>query len=334
MKNLLFFLNLFSFCWTVQAFEIKVQDLFNYSKNNLEPLGDIIEKLSFYSTEIVDLKVILWYFGPNGLKVEGVQFYNANLFQKIKTLESQFFLYDLTAWSDFKNLNQKGRLFEKESSIAKNIVGEKRYQVLFSSGFFKWVRDFEQPSWNYLVKEVFPRKTLRQKSLENQIVNDLSLEKTLKELNVLKKSEGSDEFAEFLSLKAPLTYSVFQYLEGIYLVKRILEKTSEKKVKILFLLPNDEVEYYRFNDREIEEKKFVPTFYDRFSIPRVPYSDFEDDLDQLIPPSLKDRFYEITVYFQAFQYQNSLKDRPYLNGNQVIRSKSIKSMDDLINWKM
>src|SRR5689334_14390293 len=92
--KLLMFLLLFISRTVCQA-EIRVQELSN-PKPSLIEIGKELEQ---FKTK--NLKIVLWYFGQNGLRQEATSLYQNELFRPTFLSDFQFYLYDLTAWGQF-----------------------------------------------------------------------------------------------------------------------------------------------------------------------------------------------------------------------------------------
>ena len=105
-----------------------------WSRDFVPPMNKVVQSLK--ENRIDGLNIILWYFGPNGLRQGGVDFYKQELFNPTIELNLTYFLYDLTAWGIF---SQPSWANLKLSSSAKELAERKlsRYSVLFSSEFFE-----------------------------------------------------------------------------------------------------------------------------------------------------------------------------------------------------
>lgn len=294
-------LMLFVFYGSVCRAEIRVQELFSPKTSLLE----VRKELEQLNTK--NLKIVLWYFGQNGLRQDSVELYRNELFRPTSSLNLQFYLYDLTAWGQFGLVPPKPL---KKSAIAEKLFYEKlkHYQILFSSDFFDWLGNLNSDASTYILDQVVPRKWLWRKSSEkfNTIGPKLP---TLLETGIFKFVGSDERWNHILSNKSDLSYSFLQYLEGIYLVQELINRSKESdSLQVLFLLPNDELEYYLGSDSQ--------------------YSDFCTDLYQLISKETQSKFKEINVYFQEFGFGKSRQDRPYLKG-KVLKSNKI-SIQELL----
>lgn len=97
-----------------------------------------------------------------------------------------------------------------------------------------------------------------------------------------------------------LAYSALQYIEGLYLVSRIVQ--SQRNPNIVFILPNDEHKYY------VAEN-----------------GGFETDLRQVLiaQEGLDVSRRRITVSVQTFTYMDAQNARPYIGSGPKIGSGAL-----------
>jgi hypothetical protein len=229
-------------------------------------------------------KVIFWYIGPYGLKARGVEYYREDLKQCVAN-GGECVLYDLTAWAGLSNRNCS--LSAVSQSVEKiNSFAIENIRALASSEFFHWLSVQTDPHLTDPVlkrdfvwtnsKDFRPNKVATQEIFNQKIVDPL-----------LEKDTAH-------------CYSAFQYLEGLFLVEKLVKEGASN---IVFALPNDEWKYY-------EDK----------------LGSFEKDLaHRLGRLGIKDRM--IRIEFCTFLYGDDLQKRPYLGEGKGLR---LNQRSDLI----
>lgn len=205
-------------------------------------------------SELTDKHVVLWYFGANGLRYNGVKFYQ-NIIRRLISNSNTVTLYDMSAWRALFNADAK---FTDENPNADLVahLSDGNVKSAKSSDFFRWIANAQadvaewmdsifRRSELYRVSEGYPDSGIR---VGDAFVSSFDSE--------------SDAIRSIRHLDGSKAYSALQYLEMIYL-------TSVFQVNTVFLLPNDEIKYYpasiqgdlrNFPKREIDREVVIFSF--------------------------------------------------------------------------
>lgn len=274
-------------------------ETFNYSfekplkivfKENLSREG-LIDEIS----KIPKPQVMLWYFGVDGLKKEGVNFYKKNL-SKILNLsnEATCSLYDLTAWGALKNRSVEITAFNT-NALSINQFQISRLACVLSCEFFGWLKKEEDPAIVSYINNVILKREFIFKGSEDYNAGEIKVGEIFQNScplinNILERD----------SIKS---YSALQYIEGCYLVLRMVESQIDNaEINLVFALPNNENDYY-----QDEEKSF------------------KKDVTALLQEKFKERLKNkrVNLFFLAFKFGKTSigrpnNKRPYTAGRENI----------------
>ena len=171
--------------------------------------------------------VVVWYVGINGLKEDGVKYYQ-KMFKEILASNNDvnIMLYDISAWKALFDINYSIHNDNTILDDVKNMTSSK-FLSHKSKNYFDWLLQ-NKDNVEYLLNE----EKLYTASEKYQPSN-------------IRFSDIKD-FAELSSsaiytLDTGKSYSCLQYIEMLYLVKEFVGKGYEE---ILFALPNNELKYY------------------------------------------------------------------------------------------
>lgn len=230
--------------------------------------------------------VILWYVGTHGLKKKAVDFYRKSVIAPLLNSykDITFWLIDLTAWGALKNPKVTITKYSSHAeTLDKSITAT--VKCIKSADIFKKMQSITQPSIINYFHRALARPFIWQASA-NARNNSLILKDIF--------PDGCPLLSPFYNYQTSKSYSMLQYLEGCLIVHeiicKILDEKNNKDVEIIFMLPNDEIKYYRDEN---------------FS--------FKSDLEFLtksLQGELVDRL-NITVKFFSFKYGESISKRPY-----------------------
>ncbi len=256
---------------------------------NSQPIEQVINEIKLFSNP----QIILWYIGCNGLRNEGAQFYKNSLIVPIlmQKPEATFWLVDLTAWGAFKD--SFGSI-NKSSSCCDAIeqFTDPRIKCIRSSVIFKRMQDLSDPElidyFRIALRKNFLHKPSEKFSNKNILVKDIF-------------SDRCPVMEDWMTQDVSKAYSVFQYLEGCFLIEEIV--TQMKGCQITFALPNDEIKYYR--DELDSFQKDVSFFLSRRCLENI----------------------EVQIKFLAFQYGNELQHRPYNMPGHKLKPKQLSYLD-------
>jgi hypothetical protein len=260
--------------------------------------------------------IVLWFTNYFGSVMAGtVSWYNNNILSQIPN--SLFWLTDLKAWcfltnnkSELKKIYkdivakiennerlsaQECPLIIQSSSVLTPTINDikPRYNALVSKEFFIWLSQLQGFTIGDLgdVANKLCKSYIRSDRLHFSLASigyfcpflDYRLEKL--ENNTL------------LDVDFAYIFRILQYLEGIYYVYTIVQKSLAANpdltdISIVFLLPNKEFVYYLVE----EEETLFQTFQENTAML----------LSKYIPRDIA-----VNLYFQPFGYGDSFSDVPY-----------------------
>lgn len=264
-----------------------------------------IDEINAQLINLFNPQIVTWYIGIYGLKKQCVEFYKTNLFNPIiqKNKNSVFWLIDLTAWNAFIN---RGKSVFQSSAFHKEINAFPIQQIisLSSSTILQEICEISDCEMVNYFKKALNKKFIKKTSLsfrnKNFLIREIFPTKALL-------------VEHFLDYDVSKAYSIFQYLEGCFIVKKIIDKyvnKKPKKIEIAFVLPNNELDYY-------EDKKHS----------------FEKDIYFLIQHSFEEDFLQdlsIEVYFYSFIYGQNMLHRPYNSPGKVYKKPGELLIGDII----
>lgn len=239
-------------------------------------------------------QVVLWYMGAYGLREQAANYYRKDL-KKILDLRNQStcILYDLTAWGAFKSDKVKIDDFNPNVSRINEIakIEQLRIQCFKSSDFFNWLKTENNAKiYAYFKEIVLKREFIFQKSEQFNEVN-IKIGQVFENACPILTNEYERDCSK--------SYSALQYIEGCYLVNRILEESLSNpsdEVNLVFALPNNEADYYQ-----------------------DPLNSFAQDVTTLLQEKLGNQFQKkVNIMFYTFQFGKDPSNRPYNAGNANI----------------
>lgn len=244
-------------------------------------------------------QIVLWYMGSHGLRKTGVDFYRDFLIQPIlqQHASAALWLVDLTAWAAFKSpycsIDASNSCCEKIEEFA-----EERIKCFKASDIFKKMEAISDPD----------TITYFRKALHRSFIQKIS--QSFPNRNIFVReilSKGCPIMADWFDYDVGKVYSVFQYLEGCLLVETIflylLKNKCSNAQEIVFLLPNDELKYYRDS-----------------------HSSFRKDLEFLLQKKCNTLNLEdvnLSVKFVSFPFGTKQEDRPYNSPGKVVKKNSL-----------
>jgi hypothetical protein len=271
-----------------------VQVIVNY--NDVSDISKIISQIN----DVENPHIVLWYIGTNGLKKSSVAFYR-QLIAPIYTnnFNAIFWLYDLTAWGALKNPNlsiiKRSRHVQKISDMDSN-----RIKCLTAADIFNKMRLItDQQIINYL-GNALSRKFIWQASL-NACLSGIMIKTLFK--------NNCPLLTKYYDYDANRGYSMLQYLEGCLLideiVKIVLHPFNQKDLQIFFVLPNDEIKYYKDETNA-----------------------FKKDIEFLINHlhNFESNEIKVIINFFPFKYGNLAHERPYHGPERVVSSNELQDI--------
>ncbi len=266
-------------------------------KKNLTA-NDIINQI----IQIKNPQIIFWYIGYNGLKKESVNFYKNIFINPIlkQNYNSYFWLIDLTAWKAFKDSSTSITEISSHCEYLENFSNQ--IKCLKSADIFKIMQTITDKNIiNYFKKYL-------KKSFIKKMSEKFSLKKILVREIFFNNCPIMSDFYDYDAAKA---YSTFQYFEGCLLVKEIFLKTykntNSKKLQIIFILPNDELNYYKDND-----------------------DSFQKDINFILQEYFE-KYDTLKIIFYSFSYGTEIYHRPYNAPGTVIKKNNLKK-EDIIGY--
>lgn len=259
---------------------------------------EVVQKIG----ELVDPHVVLWYIGTYGLKKEAVSFYQKSIISPIiaENQNASFILVDLTAWGALRSANL--RITQSSRHVKTiNSLKDRHIECFASSEFFRKIQDIQCPKiLNYFLIAL-RRPFIRQSSLDAKTVGFTTRSVFSGNCSILK---------EYMDVDASRIYSILQYLEGLFLIEKILQNFTKEIINIAFALPNDELKYYRDENDSFQEDLIV--FLEARSL-------------------LLERPRQVNVYFYSYPYGVSFRCRPYNSPGKVLKNVDLKYEDLVIN---
>ncbi len=245
-----------------------------------------IENLDTVNKELIKTpfpNIVLWYVGAYGARVEGIDFYRSKLISKVLKINpgARFWLMDLSAWKALKDSEASEQKISRVSEYI-NQSKHPRVKAILSSSIFKQFNELRQPSVIKYFQDILSRKYLFSKSL-NHRKNGLTVGEVFKNKPAI--------FSNILDVDTGMAYSAIQYVEGCFLVLEIAKKTIlEGNVNLIFVLPNDEFEYY-------SEQQTT----------------FLNDIRFLLMAEMRDqkKTNNLSIKFMPFKYGVNINKRPY-----------------------
>ena len=246
---------------------------------------EICEKIQL---EKANPQMIAWYVGESGITKNGAQFYQDSIFNKFKNIHTphKFHLYDLVAW---QGLRTKQASIAAKSKMAQHIdsLQHSNYSSIYSADFLKDIMEEEDENVIKHIQEIILKNP-------HLYIHSTGRRETGIKLKDVLPARSLEPIHD---LDTAHTYAALQYLEGIYLTKKLaLSSPEECEQNIIFFLPNDEYKYY------VSEQ-------------------IENDMNILLNgkiPSDK----TINATFNCFKYGNSIHERPY-----ILRDKKATKQD-------
>lgn len=227
--------------------------------------------------------IYCWYEGPYYLPKSGAQFMKNCIFEPLykSKQDAKLCLYSLKAWSKENIADMKP---SEPLGKAINRINTAVVQCIYSSSFFQYCMEVSKESSLYaFIKEELPKKKWLFNLSEGRKPTGITVAKLF--------SDRTSLFDCIKNLDLALAYSPMQYVEGYYLIQESVKKgllEGEKKIEIVFLLPNDESKYYVDFTNDIETMLQL---------------DFGKDLMGI----------EIRISFHFFKYGEVLTLRPYVD---------------------
>lgn len=225
---------------------------------------------------VSDEAYVLWYVGARGLRTGAIDTYK-DMIASIQSTGGYVFLLDLLAWSSFST---KGGTVTK---YYKKIKTNTHLNVLHTSDFFMSVLGYmSNERLAPVMKEIFADATFYEVSKD---YTDSGL--TLQDVFGEKHAELLSGFID-PSTDTAKCYSVFQFVEMLYIIEKVSAYVVSSELKINFVLPNDELKYY-------DVMKLMKSLSEFLTIMDV----------------------KIRIDFTPFEYGSKMSDRPYNDGETV-----------------
>lgn len=194
-------------------------------------------------------QVMLWYFGANGVKEEGVTFYRDNFMNMLKfENHPTLWLYDLTAWAGLKNCKIG---LDKTNSIVDQVqTFHEAIRCVKSNYLFHEIQTMSGHVMEYFRNHIVGRESLRNASHSFK-------DNHIKVREVFKSN--CPVLEPIYDIDTSKAYSVLQYMELFFLIEKMIsEKIDQTEaIDVVFALPNDESKYYQDSRLEEELQKFL-----------------------------------------------------------------------------
>ncbi|NGX28504.1 MAG: hypothetical protein K940chlam1_00685 [Candidatus Anoxychlamydiales bacterium] len=274
-------------------------------KNRKDELTKELESLA-------NPQIITWFMGRASLREDWFKCLSEEFIdaiRKVSTTTSKIYLYDIAKWQSSKSDPTR----EYTSAEFKRIKDLKQSDIvcLNSGEFFKFLKSYtlkDKESTNFInyINDIIWK--------ERPFIWDISLKKSKvtppKNTTLSQWCGNWPILKNILNQKVDLTYSGLQYLEGYFLIQKMIKdlinsKKASDEINLVFLLPNDEINYYLDDDKSFEK----------------------DVKNMLAKQNLVSSNMKITITFIPFNWENDLSKRPYLFNSE--KPLTIKNMSDL-----
>ena len=240
---------------------------------NIIDISSIVDILLEKSNDTHQLHIYTWFEGTVCIPKSGASFIKEKFLKPLFCKDKiNIYLYSLLHWNF--------RIRKKSVLINNQFLPLRNIDCVCSSGFFEYIKNIENTNFQlfkYICENISQREDL------------LNISKNYRKCNIsifdyfgktLLFGEENRDITEI--------YSILQYLELYYLIRRLLYDSCDKKIEICFVLPNDESKYY---------------------------SNFENDLTQMLILDLQEKIFdvEIIISMYFFKYGDSNNCRPYID---------------------
>lgn len=263
-----------------------------------EELAGAIEELSNPGVQ-----VITWFLGRKGLRKDWLLYCRDDLMNVVREVAANcfFYLYDIRNWANLANPSIDRTKIQGSKVTARiRRLAPGDICCLDSASYFQFLKDCNNERLiDYTNSVLWKREVIWEKS-ENMPLSGVSIEDSL----------GSSQLLEGIRKRDVLgAYSGLQYLEGCYLIQKVIERCADSdspRLDIVFLLPNDEYEFYDSGG-------------------------FENDVRELICRQYGELNKPVTISFIPFLWGNDVKERPYLSDDEPVRGAGLELIDSIIS---
>lgn len=286
-------------CLAEWLYDSMVQVTVSYSSEN--SICDIISKIN----SSVNPHIIFWYIGTHGLKKSSILFHKQLIAPiYLNNFSATFWLYDLTAWAALKNPNLSISKISRHIPKISNIDINRIKCITSADIFNKMKKVTDQQIIKYL-QGALSKNFIWQSSLD-AYQSGVTIEDLFK--------SSCPVLAKYYKYDANRGYSMLQYLEGCLLVDEVINivqhTSSQKDIQIFFVLPNDEVKYYK--DKTDAFKKDI-----KFLINKLYGS--------------KMAKVKVNINFLPFKYGKFVFQRPYHEPGRVATATDLCSLHLITN---
>lgn len=246
-------------------------------------------------------RVIFWYIGAYGLKQEGVNFYRKRLAKLLDlSKDIRCYLYDLSSWEAFKKRESRiDRPPDPNVAIINGFAIE-RIKAISANDFFRWITNEKREKAVGLFSEIVRSEGLYSASANFPPTN-LCLGEIFNRTAPMLETQFNRDSSK--------SYSAVQYVEGIYLIDRLIQdeltEDNRKDIQLAFALPNDENKYYQTSSRSFA-------------------ADVQTYLELNWGEKLQGR--NVCVTFFSFTFGNGMGNRPYNAGNKLVNQLNPKDL--------
>lgn len=247
--------------------------------------NNVVDKIATVSGPV---DVYCWFEGPFGVPKAGGEIMKRDIIQPIldRNKDATLCLYSLRSWK-FEDV------FKIDGAVPR--ITNEAIEWVRSADFFQYCAN---PS-----REIAGWVNI--KLCEKKWLNELSKSKNKRNKKVQELFKMQNSLFDCIKEKdVNRAYSFMQYIEGYYLVQRSIKKgldRGQKKIEIVFALPNDEGKYYK---------------------------DFPDDIDDMLKADFKEDLngIEVNIAFQFFEYTQNIDARPYLGNGKKYKISQIPGL--------
>lgn len=225
-----------------------------------------------------------WYEGSLFLPQAGAAFMQREILgplQKSKQ-DAKLWLYSLRAWDCKTNIDDMAMSTPIGEAI--NRINRTVVEMIYSSSFFRYCADLsvESPLYSF-ISEKLPQKEWLFQLSESHCCCGIKTEDLFKHTHSAFDSIQKVDLAQ--------AYSHMQYVEAYYLIQESIKSAlsqGRSEVNVAFVLPNDEIKYYR---------------------------DLPEDIETMLALDFGERLADmkLSISFHAFSYGDSIAARPYID---------------------
>ncbi|GAB4230708.1 MAG: hypothetical protein Tsb0021_08810 [Chlamydiales bacterium] len=242
-------------------------------------------------------QIAIWLMSRAGFRESWAQFLCHKIINPIRSScdKPYFYLCDFRNW---QYLKKPALLHQPQNSkVVKKIESLKCQDIslLFSQAYFKFMKEDKSLDKIDYVNEIIWKRDVIWKKSEGFAASQVAL------------SSLGDDYLYLETIKdkdVSLSYSALQYFEACYFIDQMTIKMNPDQNTIIFFLPNNECDYYKFEENILEQdvKEYLKN------------SDYFKTHEKL------------NIHFIPFKWGTEMSDRPYIGGGASANPSTFDSL--------